>query len=71
MQKGVYSHEYKDDWEKFSEIPLNEKNNFYSHLNVEDITDIDYTLGKKVCKDFKTKYSGEDHDLYVQRDHYC
>ena len=25
---------------------------FYSHLNMEDITDVDYTHTKKNCKDF-------------------
>ena len=31
-----------DDWEKFNEISLVEKGDFYSHLNLEDITDADY-----------------------------
>ena len=43
-----------------------EKEDFYSHLNMEDIFDLDYALEKRVCKDFKTKNSGEYHDLYVQ-----
>ena len=33
-----------DDWGKFSEGSLSEKENFYSHLNMEEITDTDYTL---------------------------
>ena len=33
---------------------------------MEDIFDSDYTLEKRVCKDFKTKNSGEYHDLYAQ-----
>ena len=39
---------------------------FYSHLNLEDITDADYALAKKVFKDFDIKNLGEWHDLYVQ-----
>ena len=31
-----------DDWEKFDETSLPEKENFYSHLNMEDITDAGY-----------------------------
>ena len=31
-----------DDWEKFNETLLPEKQDFYSHLNMEDITDADY-----------------------------
>ena len=32
LQKGVYPYEYMDDWEKFNEGPLPEKEHFYSHL---------------------------------------
>ena len=32
-----------DDWEKFSETILPEKEDFYSQLNMEDITDAGYT----------------------------
>ena len=39
-----------DDLEKFNETP--EKADFYSHLNMEDITDADYVLAKRVSKDF-------------------
>ena len=56
-----------DDWEKFNETSLREKEDFYSHLNMEDITDADYVHAKKVCKDFEIKNSGE-YDLYVQSD---
>ena len=37
-----------DDWEKFNEIPLSEKGNIYSDLNIEDITDPQYTHAKRV-----------------------
>ena len=33
-----------DDWEKINETSLPEKEDFYSHFNMEDITD---------CKDIK------------------
>ena len=56
-----------DDWEKFNETSLCEKEDFYSHLNMEDITDADYVHAKKVCKDFEIKNFGE-YDLYVQSD---
>ena len=68
LPKGVHSYEYMDDWEKFNETSLPEKNFFYSHLNMEDITNADYTHGKTVCKDFEIKDLGENHDLYFQRD---
>ena len=49
-------------------MSLLEKEDFYSHLNMEDITDADYAHGKRVCKDFEIKNLGEYHDLYVQSD---
>ena len=56
-----------DDWEKFNETSSLEKEDFYSHLNMEDITDADYVHAKRVCKDFEIKNLGE-YDLYVQSD---
>ena len=57
-----------DHWEKFNGTSLPEKEDFYSHVNVEDITNADYTRAKRVCKDFEMKNLGEYHDLYVQSD---
>ena len=45
---------------------LPEKEDFYSHVNMEDIIDADYGHTKTVCKNFKTRNLGEYHDLYVQ-----
>ena len=42
------------------------KKSFYSSLNKEDITAIDYRHAKKVWKGFKIKNLGEYHDLCVQ-----
>ena len=47
LQKGVYPYEYIDDWQKFNKTSLPGKG-FYSHLNLEDITDADYALAKRV-----------------------
>ena len=59
LRKGVYLYEYTDDWEMFNETTLPEKEEFYSNLNVEDITDADYIHAKRVktCKDFQIKNS--------------
>ena len=35
---------------------------------MEDITDENYTLAKRVCKDFETKKLGKYYDLCVQSD---
>ena len=41
---------------------------FYSNLNMEDITDVDYKHAKKVWKNFEIKNIGYCHDLYIQSD---
>ena len=43
LRKGVYPYEYMDSWEKFNETILPPKEAFYSNLNLERITDKDYT----------------------------
>ena len=55
-----------DDWEKFNETSLPEKEDFYSHLNMEDVTDADYTHAKGVCRKIEIKNLGEHHDLSKQ-----
>ena len=57
-----------DDWKKFNEKCLPEKEDFYSHLNMKEYTDADYAHAKQVCKDFEIKKLGEYHDLHVQND---
>ena len=68
LPKGVSPYEYMDHWEKFNKTSLPEKEDCYSHLNMEDITDADYAHVKRVRKDFGTKNLGEYHDFYVQSD---
>ena len=68
LRKGVYPYEYADTWERFSEISLPSKEDFYSNLNMEDISDIDYRHANNVFKVFKLENLGDYHDLYVQSD---
>ena len=42
LRKGVYLYEYMNNWEKFDETSLPNKESFYSNLNMENIDDIDY-----------------------------
>ena len=56
MQKGVYRYEDMNDWENFYKTSSPEKY-FYSYLNMEDITDADYTQGKRVVCHSKNRYS--------------
>ena len=57
-----------DDWEKFNETTFPEREEFYSTFNMKDLTDADYMLAKRVCKDFEIKHLDEYHDLYLKRD---
>ena len=63
LRKGVYPYEHIDDWVKLNETILLEKEEFYSNVNMEDITDADYIHVKWVLKEFKIKNFGEFHDF--------
>ena len=63
LRKGVYPYEYMDNWERFNETLLPNKEAYYSNLNMEDITDTDYTQANTVFKEFKLKNVVEYHDL--------
>ena len=66
LRKGVYPYEYMDSWEKFNETSLPSKEDFYSHLNMENIDDIDYRHGNNVFKSFKLENLDDYQDLYVK-----
>ena len=68
LREGIYPYEYVDDWGKFHEISLSSKEDFYSLLNMKDITDADYAHTKRVCKDLKIRNLRDYHDLYIQSD---
>ena len=55
LPKGLYPYEYMDNWEKFNETLLPEKEDFYSLLKMEDITDGYYAHAKRIYKDFQIK----------------
>ena len=55
-----------DHWEKFNETLLPEKECFYSHLNMEDINNTDYTHARRHCKEFEIENLEQYHDLCLQ-----
>ena len=67
-QKGVYPYDHMDSFEKFNQTELPTKDQFYSILNDQHITDDEYDHAKKVWKAFKIKTMGEYHDLYLGSD---
>jgi len=67
-QKGVYPYDYMDTFDKFNKTELPTKEEFYSILRNEHITDGDYQHAKNVWDNFKLKNMGEYHDLYLKSD---
>ena len=68
LRKRVYPYKYTDSWKRFDETFLPDKGAFYSSLNMEDITDIDYGHAERVFEYFNSKNVGDYHDVYVQID---
>ena len=66
-QKGVYPYDFMDSFDKFNE-KLPPKEEFYSILNDEDITDDQYKHAQNVWNTFNLKNMGEYHDLYLKSD---
>ena len=67
VRKGVYPYDFMDSFKKFKE-QLPSKEEFYSILNDEHISDEDYKHAKDVWDTFNIKNMGEYHDLYLQSD---
>ena len=59
LRKGIYPYEYMDTCERLSEISLPSIEDFYSNLNMEDISDIDYRHANNVFKRFKLETLGD------------
>ena len=64
-QKGVYPYDFMDSFEKFNQMELPNKDQFYSILNNQHITDNEYDHANKVWNTFMIKTMGEYHDLYL------
>ena len=58
LRKSVYPYEDMDNWEKFYETTLPPKETFYSNLNLENISDEDYTHSQNVWEVFEIKNCG-------------
>ena len=67
-RKGVYPYDYVSSLEKLSETQLPPKEEFYSKLNDEDISDDDYQHAINVWNTFGCKTIRDYHDLYLKSD---
>ena len=65
LRKGVYPYEYMTSWDNFKETQLPSKDEFYSNLYMEGITDNDYKHAQNVWKTFNIADMGMYHDLYM------
>ena len=67
-RKGVYPYDYVSSIEKLSETQLPPKEEFYSKLNDENVSDDDYQHAINVWNTFKCKTIRDYHDLYLKSD---
>ena len=67
-RKGVYPYDYMDSFEKFDQKELPRKEDFYSIITDQHITDEDYQHAQAVWKTFKIKSLGKYHDLHLGSD---
>ena len=67
-KKGVYPYDYMNSFEKFEDSRLPKKEDFFSIMNNEHITDEEYKHAQNVWKTFNLKTMGEYHDLYLKSD---
>ena len=67
-QKGVYPYDYMDSFNRFEETQLPNKEDFYSILNDEHISDEDYEHAKRVWKKLRCKTMGDYHDYCLASD---
>ena len=67
-RKGIYPYDYMDSFEKFNKTELPTKEEFYSILNNEHITDEDYSHAQNVWTTFQLQTMGEYHNLYLKSD---
>ena len=67
-QKGMYPYDYMDCFKKFDQTELPMKEQFYSILNDQHVTNGEYDHARKVWKTFNIKTMGGYHDLYLKSD---
>ena len=67
-KKGVYPYDYMNSFKKFEDNRLPKKEDFFSIMNNEHITDEEYQHAQNVWKTFNLKTMGEYHNLYLKSD---
>ena len=68
LQKGVYFYEYADDFEIFEQTKLPPKEQFYSSLTLETVTDEQYKHAQNVFDTFNMSSLLDYHNTYLKSD---
>lgn len=67
-KKGVNPYDFMDSFEKFDKRELPEKEDFFTLLRNENITEEQYQHAEKVCETFAVKTMGDYYDLPLKSD---
>ena len=67
-RKGVYPYDYMDSFSKFNDRELPKREEFYSQLTDEGISEDAYSHAQNVWNTFNLQNMGEYHDLYLKTD---
>ena len=67
-RKGVYPYDYMDSFSKFNDTELPEREEFYSLLTDNNISEDAYSHAQNVWNTFNLQNMGEYHDLYLKTD---
>ena len=67
-KKAVYPYDFIDSFQKFDYKELPTKDEFFSILTQESITNEQYQHAQQFWDTFKIKSLGEYHDLYLKSD---
>ncbi|WAQ98595.1 LOW QUALITY PROTEIN: hypothetical protein MAR_022968 [Mya arenaria] len=67
-RKGVYPYDFVDGLKRLAETQLPPKNEFYSKLSGDDISDEVYVHAQQVWKEFEGKTMRDYHNLYLTSD---
>ena len=68
LRKGVYPYSYIDTYDKFNDVQLPSKINFYNNLNNTECSDNDYSHAELVWDKFKCKKILDYHNIYLKLD---
>ena len=68
LRKGVYPYDYVNCANRLEETSLPAKDQFFSELTQETISDEDYKHAQTVWQEFRCKTLGDYHDVYLKAD---